>query len=225
MEELSNIIESIIFASDHPVQIDHLLEVINAIDDLDSTQAQTNEEAEETGRYQREEIERALEQLTQKYQTDSHAFELRKVAKGYQLLTKRKYHIYVKQATIQNNQKRLSRAALETLSIIAYRQPVSKAELEFIRGVNCDYAVGKLLEKKLVSITGRSEAPGRPLLYGTSEEFMQYFGISDISDLPKLKEFDALEEEHLDRFRQYVEGEAQDTPTSNQEEHEASQTK
>jgi len=207
MEEarLTNIIESIIFASDQPVRVDQLYEIIHEVEQVNQEE---HHHLESQGKYEKEEIESAIEQLKVRYESGTYAFELRKVARGFQFMTKRSYYPYVKQATLKNNQKRLSRAALETLSIIAYRQPVSKAEIEFIRGVNCDYAVNKLLEKKLVCITGRADSPGRPLLYGTSEEFMQYFGISDISDLPKLKEFEALEEEHLDRFRQYVSQEA-----------------
>lgn len=83
----------------------------------------------------------------------------------------------------------MSQVALETLSIIAYRQPVSKVDLESIRGVNCDYAIQKLLEKELVMISGRSDGPGRPLLYSTSEKFMDYFGLGSLKDLPKLKDF------------------------------------
>ena len=89
--------------------------------------------------------------------------------------------------------KRLSQAALETLSIVAYKQPVSKTELEQIRGVSCDYAIQKLLEKELVEIQGRSDAPGRPLVYGTSEKFMDYFGIKSLKDLPKPKDFKDVE--------------------------------
>ena len=89
----------------------------------------------------------------------------------------------------------MSQAALETLSIVAYKQPISKTEIEQIRGVSCDYAIQKLLEKELVAILGRSESPGRPLLYGTSERFMDYFGIKSLKDLPKLKDFKEVENE------------------------------
>ena len=89
----------------------------------------------------------------------------------------------------QQSQKRLSTAQLETLSIIAYKQPISKSEMEQIRGVNCDYSVHKLLEKELIIITGKSTGLGRPLLYGTSQKFMDYFGINDIKDLPQPKDF------------------------------------
>jgi len=89
----------------------------------------------------------------------------------------------------QTTKKRLSRAAMETLSIIAYKQPVTKSEMEKIRGVSCDYAVQKLLEKELVDIKGRSDGPGKPLLYGTSEKFMDYFGLKNLGELPKPKDF------------------------------------
>jgi len=101
-----------------------------------------------------------------------------------------------------NSKKKLSRASLETLAIIAYRQPVTKAEIEFIRGVASDYAVQKLLERNLVSIAGRADAPGKPLLYATSPYFMQFFGLNDPSELPKLKDFELSEEDHLALFRQ-----------------------
>jgi segregation and condensation protein B len=93
----------------------------------------------------------------------------------------------------KKNKKRLSTAALETLSIIAYRQPVSKAELEHVRGVSCDYSIQKLLEKELIEITGKSDAPGKPILYGTSKLFMDYFGLKDPKDMPKLKDLQAID--------------------------------
>jgi segregation and condensation protein B len=111
------------------------------------------------------------------------------IAGGYQFLTKGAYHNTVGVYLKQTMKKRLSRSALETLSIIAYKQPVTKSELERIRGVNCDYAIQKLLEKELVAIQGRSDGPGRPLLYGTSDKFMDYFGLKSLDDLPKPKEF------------------------------------
>lgn len=136
-----------------------------------------------------DELEKTLEDIKVKYRDEIFPFEIAEIAGGYQFLTKGAYHhtvgIYLKQTT----KKRLSSSALETLSIIAYKQPVSKGELEKIRGVNCDYAIQKLLEKELVSITGRSDGPGRPLLYGTSPKFMDYFGLKSLDDLPKPKDF------------------------------------
>jgi segregation and condensation protein B len=111
------------------------------------------------------------------------------IAGGYQFLSKGAYHPTIGVFLRQTTNKRLSRSALETLSIVAYKQPVTKSELEKIRGVSCDYAMQKLLEKELVIIMGRSDGPGKPLLYGTSTKFMDYFGISSMEDLPKPKEF------------------------------------
>jgi len=96
----------------------------------------------------------------------------------------------------QRSKRRLSTSALETLSIIAYKQPVTKSDLESIRGVNCDYAVQKLLEKGLVEIKGKSEAIGRPLLYGTTDQFMEYFGINNINELPTPKDFAHQEDDN-----------------------------
>ena len=99
------------------------------------------------------------------------------------------FHAIIGTFLKQKTRRRLSRAAMETLSIIAYKQPVTKTEMEKIRGVSCDYSLQKLLEKDLVSITGRSDGPGRPLLYGTSEKFMDYFGLKSLKDLPQPKDF------------------------------------
>ena len=104
-------------------------------------------------------------------------------------MTKGAYHGIVGAYIKIQSSRRLSTAALETLAIIAYRQPVVKSEMEKIRGVSCDYSVQKLLEKELIAISGRSEGPGRPLEYSTSDKFMEYFGLRDMSDMPKIKDF------------------------------------
>lgn len=131
----------------------------------------------------------AIDKLRERYLDEAIAFEIVEINDGYQLMTKPAMHrtvgVYLKQTT----KKRLSQAALETLSIIAYKQPISKSNVEQIRGVNCDYALQKLLEKELVTITGRSDGPGRPLLYGTTEKFMDYFGLKSLRDLPQPKDF------------------------------------
>ena len=142
-----------------------------------------------------EEVELLIEKLKIKYAAENFSYDLVKVSAGYKFMTKGAYYntlaIYLRQST----KKRLSRAALETLSLIAYKQPVTKVEVEKIRGVNCDYSIQKLLEKELVEITGRSDGPGRPLIYGTGEKFMNYFGISDLNELPKTKDFKIVENE------------------------------
>ncbi len=108
-------------------------------------------------------------------------------------MTKGAYHNTVAVHLKQTTKRRLSQAALETLALVAYKQPVTKTDLEAIRGVNCDYALQKLLEKELVLIVGRSEGPGRPLLYATSDKFMDYLGIKTLADLPKPKDFKEVE--------------------------------
>lgn len=135
----------------------------------------------------------AIAEIRTRFQQDDYAFELVEIAGGWQFLTKGAYHNTVAIHLKQTTKKRLSQAALETLALIAYKQPVNKSELEEIRGVNCDYALQKLLEKELVTIAGRSEGPGRPLLYATSEKFMDYLGINSLNDLPKPRDFKEVE--------------------------------
>ena len=134
-------------------------------------------------------IEKAIEQLVEKYSNDNFSFEVVKSGGGYQFLTKPSYQTSIGILLKQQSKKRLSTSALETLSIIAYKQPTTKSELEQIRGVNCDYSVQRLLEKELIEIKGKSENVGRPILYGTSDQFMDYFGINDLKDLPTPKDF------------------------------------
>ncbi len=136
-----------------------------------------------------EDILGAIQRLEQRYASDEYAFQLFKAAGGYQFLTKPAYQASISILLKQQSKKRLSTSAMETLSIIAYKQPISKTEIENIRGVNCDYAVQKLLDKGLVEITGKADTIGRPMLYGTTAKFMEYFGIDDLSELPTPKEF------------------------------------
>ena len=136
-----------------------------------------------------DQVETAVEGIKEKYSTEFYAFELKQSGGGWQFLTKKEYHKTVAQLNGDKFLKRLSIAALETLAIIAYKQPITKSEIEAIRGVNCDYAVQKLLEKDLVIISGRNEdAVGKPLIYATSKSFMDYFGINSTADLPKISE-------------------------------------
>lgn len=178
--ELSEIIphiEALIFASDKPLSNEEILELVNSalafIEDR-ATQQQ---------------VDAAIEGIAEKYSAEFYAFELKQSGGGWQFLTKKEYHKTVAQLNGDKFLKRLSTAALETLAIIAYKQPITKSEIEAIRGVNCDYAVQKLLEKDLVIISGRNEeAVGKPLIYATSKSFMDYFGINSAEDLPKISE-------------------------------------
>jgi segregation and condensation protein B len=178
--ELSEIIphiEALIFASDKPLTNEEVLELVN------SALAFIEDRATQ------EQVDAAIEGINEKYAAEFYAFELKQIGGGWQFLTKKEYHKTVAQLNGDKFLKRLSTAALETLAIIAYKQPITKSEIEAIRGVNCDYAVQKLLEKDLVIISGRNEdAVGKPLIYATSKSFMDYFGINSADDLPKISE-------------------------------------
>jgi len=174
MKNLAAHIESILFVADRAVPLDDIRQVL--------------EESFEQS-FAEEDIAGALDWLRRELDESGRAIELVEINEGYQLLTRGAFHETLSRFLRLSNTRRLTRAALETLAIVAYRQPVTKTELEQIRGVNCDYSIQKLLEKDLVEIVGREEGPGRPLLYGTGQRFMDYFGLKSMADLPKPKEF------------------------------------
>lgn len=174
MERLEQHIEAILFASEKPVQQQEIIDVLNNLVDEVFIESAA--------------IDQVLQTLLEKYNHSQYAFALVETGGGYQFLTKATYHDTVAVFLRQRSNKKLSTAAMETLAIIAYKQPTTKAEIEQIRGVNCDYTINKLLEKDLIEITGRASTPGKPILYGLSETFMDYFGINSIEDLPKPKE-------------------------------------
>lgn len=207
---LDQIIESIIFVSDQPVTAKFLRQVLTQKEGS-TKESEENQDEKSTEGPTTKEIEAALQTLLTKYQDIAYPFEVKKVSGGYQFYTKRAFYPFVRKAVVNKNRRKLTRSALETLSIVAYKQPITKAEVEFIRGVNCDYSIQKLLEKNLLSIIGRADAPGRPLLYSTSPFFMEYFGIADMTELPKLKEFQELQEDKMDEFRQPTQHEQDET--------------
>lgn len=178
--EITNLIphiEALIFASDKPLT------------SLDITDLLNNAFGFMEDKISLDQAEAAIEGITEKYASEFYPFEMRQSGGGWQFLTKKEYHKTIAQLNGDKFLKRLSSAALETLSIIAYKQPVTKGEIESIRGVSSDYAVQKLLEKELIIISGRNEKmPGHPLVYCTSRNFMDYFGINSADDLPKIKE-------------------------------------
>lgn len=178
MDFLQQHIEALIFATPQAIPVAEIKAVLD-----EATQTDVEESA----------IVSALDAIRERFSQEAYAFELVEIAGGFQFMTKGAYHNTIAIHLKQTTKKRLSQAAMETLAIVAYRQPVSKSDLEAIRGVNCDYALQKLLEKELVMITGRSEGPGRPLLYATSEKFMDYMGIKSLLDLPKPKDFKEVE--------------------------------
>lgn len=178
--EISQIIlhiEALVFASEKPLTSIELVELVNnALGFIED-------------RATLEQVEAAIDGIREKYATEFYPFEIRQSGGGWQFLTKGAYHKTIAQLNGDKFIKRLSAAAMETLAIIAYKQPITKGEIESIRGVNCDYVVQKLLEKELVVISGRNEElPGKPLVYATSRSFMDYFGINSPDDLPKIRE-------------------------------------
>ena len=178
--ELSQIIphiEALIFASDKPLTTLDIVELIN------------NAFGFMEERISLDQIEASVDSIREKYKADFYPFEVRESGGGWQFLTKKNFYKTIAQLNGDKFLKRLSNAALETLAIVAYKQPITKGEVEAIRGVNSDYSIQKLLEKDLIIISGRNEAlPGKPLIYSTSKSFMDYFGINSAEDLPKIKE-------------------------------------
>jgi segregation and condensation protein B len=141
-----------------------------------------------------DDLDASLSRLVEKYAQEEFSFEIREINEGYAFFTKSRFHDIISAHLRDTNQKKLTKPALETLSIIAYQQPVSRLEIEQIRGVNCEYTLQKLMEKELIEIAGRLNAPGSPLLYKTSDQFMNYFGLKTIKELPKLSELSNSED-------------------------------
>lgn len=173
MDQPEQYIEALIFASEQGIRTEEILYCLQAAfgDDIST-----------------DEVNSHIENIRNRYSGDSFAVEVVRINNGYQFLTKKRYHEVVSLLQLQRSKKKLSQAALETLAIIAYKQPVTNTDVEQIRGVNCDYSIQKLLDKELIAIIGKSDAVGKPILYGTSSLFMDYFGVNDIAELPQLKE-------------------------------------
>lgn len=178
MNDLQKLIEALIFSSEQPISAADLQTVLFTY---------SGEEVS------LEAIQEHVERLMTKYEGDEHVFEVIRTGGGFQFLSKPYYHKVITVLLQHRSKRKLSVAALECLSIIAYSQPVTKTDIEQIRGVNCDHTIQKLMERDLIRITGRAETAGRPLLYGTTQYFMDYFGINTLEELPKLKEFEQKE--------------------------------
>ncbi|MBC8045368.1 MAG: SMC-Scp complex subunit ScpB [Fimbriimonadaceae bacterium] len=176
MNDLQKLIEALIFSAEQPISISELQTVLFTY---------SGEEIS------LEAIQEYADAIVLKYEGDDFIFEVVKSGGGYQFLTKPTYHKPISTLLQHRSRRKLSTAALECLSIIAYSQPITKTEVEQIRGVNCDHTIQKLLERDLIKITGRADTPGKPLQYGSTQYFMDYFGINNLDELPKLKEFEA----------------------------------
>jgi segregation and condensation protein B len=170
---LKGIIESLLFVSEGPLRLDRVHEILGDIP--------------------RKDIQKAMDELIQDYISMDRSFYIVEVAGGYQFRTKAQYSDWIKKLK-KPKQMRLGQAALETLAIVAYKQPIVRAEIEKIRGVDSGAVIGGLLKKGLIRILGRKDLPGRPIIYGTSRRFLEVFGIKDLSSLPTLKEIETIKE-------------------------------
>lgn len=175
----NSIIEVLIFSSDEPISENEIIRAIKGIDGEDIEITPDN-------------ISETVDLLNKSYEENGRSFRIKKIANGFVFVTTEIFAKYVGYLSSEKSKRRLSQAALETLAIIAYKQPITKPELEQIRGVNSDYILTSLLEKNLITIIGRAESIGRPLLYGTTTEFLKYFGLYNLSDLPKPREIEEI---------------------------------
>lgn len=175
---MQGVVEALIFAADEPLPL---------------------KQVQELGDVKPSQIKKIVDSLNLEYKQTGRAFQIVEAAGGYQMVTRDNYSGYLRKMFQKKIKSRLSQAALETLSVIAFKQPVSRVEVDAIRGVNSDGVVHTLLERKLITIAGRAEGAGRPLLYKTTKEFLRYFGINDISDLPKPRELEELLRENTDK--------------------------
>jgi segregation and condensation protein B len=187
------VIESLIFSSDDPLTAGDILKAIKAIDGEDTEISAAD-------------VEEAVTQLNNQYSEQNNSFRILKIANGYLYATTEENAKYVGYLSSERSNRRLSHAALETLSIIAYKQPITKPELESIRGVNSDYILTSLLEKNLITISGRADSVGRPLLYVTTPEFLKYFGLNNLSDLPRPRELEEImkDEDFIEQKRKIM---------------------
>ena len=188
-EEAKRIVEALLFVSDKPVSIDTLKDVIK---DIEPTQ-----------------VRAIVEDLNGEYASSNRSFSIKEIAGGFQMLTDPIYSKWIS-AMYKKGPDRLTGPSLETLAIIAYKQPLTRSDIEAIRGVNVDGVLGTLEERNLIRSRGRLEAPGRPILYGTTTEFLQHFGLKSLEELPKLKEF---QESDLDFAKENLKSEVINTET------------
>ena len=174
MRALKGILEALLFVTAEPIPVTRFLALLGAVTKQD--------------------VDLALASLAQDYEQEGRGLQLAEVAGGYRIVTKAEFAPWLKRLEKVKSPSKLSRSALESLAIIAYKQPIVRAEVEQIRGVETSGVIRTLLERKLVRIVGRKEEPGRPIMYGTTKFFLEHFGLRDLSQLPPLREFKELGE-------------------------------
>ena len=177
-ETLERVTEALVFAADEPVMAATIAAVFTEVTGSEEVDAQS--------------VEAAVESLNGAYRTAGHVFRIEAWAGGYRMATIREVAPFIRALVAAEEERRLSRSLMETLAVIAYKQPVTKPEVDFVRGVDADYALKKLLEKSFVTVVGRSDAVGRPLLYGTTDFFLEQFGLATLDELPLPREIEQL---------------------------------
>ena len=175
------IIEALLFATDEPLMLKQVVEIFSML-----------EENERPRKVNEDIVLGGIEDLNREYEQTGRVFRIVKIAGGYQFATLPVFAPWLGKMVRERSKRKLSVSALESLAVIAYKQPVTKPEIEAIRGVNADYVMHTLLERNLITIVGRAATPGRPLLYGTTKDFLKHFGLNDLSELPKPREIDEL---------------------------------
>ena len=196
---LKALVEALIFAAQEPLSLNQIRAVYQG----------EGVWKDESRSMDPETLRRLVSDLNKEYEKDNRPFRIVQIAGGYQFATLSVYAEWLGKLYKEQGRRKLSQSGVETLAIVAYKQPITKAEVEKIRGVNCDYVLKTLLEKELLAITGRAESVGRPLLYGTTKEFLKHFGLNDITDLPRPREIEEiLGESQFETERRMLEAQA-----------------
>ncbi len=196
---LKALVEALIFAAQEPLSINQIRAIYHGED----------ARADDSKRIEPETVRQIIADLNKEYTKQERPYRIVQIAGGYQFATLSEYADWLGRLYREQGRRKLSQSGIETLAIIAYKQPITKAEVEKIRGVNCDYVLKNLLEKELLAVTGRAETVGRPLLYGTTREFLKHFGLNDITDLPRPREIEEiLGESQFETERRMLEAQA-----------------
>lgn len=184
LTRLASVVEAVLFTSQKPVTVKELLLILKGA----AAAFPDNAEAQAFTKVKEPALRAAVEQLQSAYVSTGRSFEVRETAAGWQLMSRPDFAVWLRQLFPENRSAKLSTPALETLAIIAYRQPITRADLEAVRGVSVDGVMQTLLDRALIKIAGRAEIPGRPLLYETTQHFMEHFGLKDLTELPNARE-------------------------------------
>lgn len=175
---LSSVIEALIFASNEPLAAEKIAGIIA--------------ESEEAPEIDEDTVNRVVSRLNDRYEEQGISFHIGKVAGGYAFMTRKKFHYWLSIFQHENAYRKLSQSAIESLAIVAYKQPITKPEIDQIRGVDSSYILRQLMEKALIEVAGRADSPGKPLLYRTTKHFLRHFGINSVNELPKPREIEEI---------------------------------